>query len=306
LAAAEATVIAVVGPTAVGKTAFAVRLAQRIGGEIVSADSVQVYRGLDIGSAKPTLAERGGVPHHLIDVVDPATEALDAHRFGQLAWAAIADIAGRGRPVVLVGGTGLYVRAALQEWTFEGPEPDPALRAALMRLPNEELFERLLRLDPTRAQRIGRGDRPRLIRALEGGGRGGARPSPYRIRRVFLWRPRAELYRRIEARARAHWHGGLLGEARPLLALPIHHPVRRALGYREALWYWRGLVTSDEGLRLVIRNTRHFAKRQMTWWRRDPDLLRVEAGTRAEDEAIEALAVFAGGLADGGGAARSR
>lgn len=287
---AKPLVVAVAGPTAVGKSDFAIRLAELVGGEIVSADSVQVYRGLDIGTAKPTLEARRRVPHHLIDIVDPFVESMDAHRFSMLARTIVAEIAQRGRVAIVAGGTGLYMKAALGEWTFSGPPPRWEARQAWWQWPTARLYAELQAQDPEAAAQVSPNDRPRIIRLLEGARGGKAGPSPYRLYKVFLWRPRQELYERINRRAEAQWQGGLLDEAQRLLRLPEWHPAARALGYREGRWYWRGLVTSGEGLRLYQRNTRRFAKRQLTWWRREPQDFYCRAGDALEEEAcLEAV-----------------
>jgi tRNA dimethylallyltransferase len=291
-------VLVVVGPTAVGKTAFAIRLAKAVDGEVVSADAVQVYRGLDVGTAKPPLAAREGVPHHLLDVADPHGTWMDAHTFARLAAEALADIHRRGRVPIVAGGTGLYIRAALGEWRFDGPPPDPVRRRLWRQKAQAEgvpaLWEVLRQRDPAKAAALSPHDLPRIVRALEGGGRGERVASPYRLLKFFLWRPRAELYRRIDERAAAQWAGGLLDEALTLLDLPEEAPPARALGYREGRWFWRGLVTWAEGLRLYQRNTRHLAKRQLTWWRRETDLVPVAAGTDEEDVAIARALRFLG------------
>ncbi len=220
----------IAGPTASGKTAVAVALARRVGGEIVNADSQQVYRGLDVGTAKPTPEERAAAPHHLVDVVEPG-EGMDAARFAALADAAIASAASRGRVPVVAGGTGLYLRALLHG-VVAAPGRDPALRARLedeaARLGRPALHARLAAIDPDTAGRIRPNDLVRIVRALEIAA-SGLRPSELHAAHAFqedrydaailaLDPPRAELHARIDARVREMFEAGLLDETRALLA----------------------------------------------------------------------------------------
>ena len=255
---------------------------------MVSADSVQVYRGMDVGSAKPSVAERRGVPHHLIDVVDPG-DVMTVGRYQDLARKAISEIHARKRLPIVSGGTGLYVRAALGEWEIPHIPPDPERRAALEDRARTEgvraLWEELRSLDPERAARIGPGDLPRIVRAFElGKVRGKQRKSPYRLWKVGLWRSREEIHRRIAERAVHLWEEGMVEETGRLLEmrLPLDRPPLSALGYREAAWYLSGRVTWDEGVALFLRNSRRFAKRQLTWWRREEGILWLRADEAAE------------------------
>jgi tRNA dimethylallyltransferase len=270
----------VAGPTASGKTALAVALARRLGGEIVNADSQQVYRGLDVGTAKPTAAERALVPHHLLDLVEPG-EGMDAARFVALADAAIRDIAARGRFPIVAGGTGLYVRALLHG-VVAAPGRDPALRARLeeeaARVGRPALHARLAALDPAAAARIRENDLVRVVRALEiaAGGRlpsalhsaHAFREDRYDAALVALDPPRAELHARIDARVRQMFEGGLLDEARALLgraggALPAKLP----LAYAEAVAVVRGELAPEEAIRRVQVAHRRYARRQIVWLR---------------------------------------
>ena len=272
------------GPTASGKTRLAIQAALRLGGEIVNADSQQVYRGLEVGTAKPTAAERAEVPHHLLDVADPG-EGMDAARWTALADAAIADIASRGRLPMVVGGTGLYLRALLHG-VVDAPGRDPALRtlleeeAALHGRP--ALHRRLAAVDPGAAARIRENDLVRVVRALEiaAGGRTQSElfeahrfaPRRYRYRLLALDIPRDELHRRIEARAGAMARGGLLDEARRLVerfgaALP-----RLPIGYEDAIACARGDFDGDELAARIVRLHRRYARRQMVWLRREQDV----------------------------------
>jgi tRNA dimethylallyltransferase len=270
----------VAGPTASGKTALAVALARRLGGEIVNADSQQVYRGLDVGTAKPTPEERGLAPHHLLDVVEPG-EGMDAARFVALADEAVADIAARGRVPIVAGGTGLYVRALLHG-VVAAPGRDPALRARLEeeagRLGRPALHARLAALDPAAAARIRPNDLVRIVRALEIAA-GGAlpselhaahafRPDRYDALLVALDPPRPALHARIEARVREMFAGGLLDEARALLArFDGTLPARLPIGYAEAAACVRGELALEEAIRRVQVAHRRYARRQVMWLR---------------------------------------
>jgi tRNA dimethylallyltransferase len=274
--------LVVAGPTASGKTALAIALAQRLGGEIVSADSQQLYRGLDVGTAKPTAAERTAVPHHLLDVAEPG-EGMDAARFVALADAAIADVAARGRVPVVAGGTGLYVRALLHG-VVEAPGRDPALRARLEaeaeRLGRPALHARLAGIDPEAAARIRPNDLVRVVRALEiaAGGRTQSelfaahrfQPDRYPARILALDLPRDVLHERIDRRVEAMFAGGLLDEARALAArYGAAVPPKLPIGYAEALACLRGEGTVGDAIGQVQRATRQYARRQVMWLRRE-------------------------------------
>lgn len=274
--------LVIAGPTASGKTALAVALATRLGGEIVNADSQQVYRGLDVGTAKPTSAERAAVPHHLLDVVEPG-EGMDAARFVDLADAAIADVAARGRLPIVAGGTGLYLRALLHG-VVAAPGRDPALRARLeeeaARLGRPALHARLAALDPDAAARIRPNDLVRIVRALEIAA-GGTRPSElyaehafredrYAARLLALDPPRASLHARIDARVAEMFASGLLEEARALAArFGDALPPRLPIGYAEAIGCVRGELDLAEAIRRVQVAHRRYARRQVIWLRRE-------------------------------------
>lgn len=274
--------LVLVGPTAVGKTGAAVALCQAFGAEIVNADSVQVYRGLDIGSAKPTLAERAQAPHHLVDVADPDQEMTAAH-FAELADQAIAQIRAQGKPVLVAGGTGLYVRALLFGLA-PTPAVDPGLRADLARQWQAQgpqaLHARLAALDPASAQRLPAGDRQRVLRALEVCLQTGQPYSQHLARHGFsqerhahrvvgLTRPRPELNQRIEERCRQMWEQGLIEETRALLAAGLSPQAKslQTLGYRQALAVLEGRQEPQAALAEMIQKTKAYAKRQMTWFR---------------------------------------
>jgi len=264
-----------IGPTAVGKTAVALEFARRLDAEIVSADSMQVYRGMDIGTAKPDAAERAVVTHHLIDVVEVA-ERFDVARYIALANAAIADIQHRGKTPLIVGGAGLYLRA-LTEGLSEAPDADPALRAELEAMGRERVLEELRRADPEAAERIGAHNFRRLARALEICRLTGRKSSD--LRREWdrgrlplmhgLERDRADLYARCDARVEAMFRAGLVDEVRSLLprGLAENTTARQALGYKEVITHLDGEATLKETITLVKTRTRQFAKRQLTWFR---------------------------------------
>jgi tRNA dimethylallyltransferase len=282
--AATIAIAVLTGPTASGKTRLAIDVARHLGAEIVSADSQQVYRGLEVGTAKPTAEERAEVPHHLLDVVEPG-ERMDAARWADLADRAIADIAGRGRLPLVVGGTGLYVRALLRG-VVEAPGRDPVLRARLEEeaalLGRPALHARLRAVDPEAADRIRPNDLVRVIRALEMslGGRTqselfadhGFRERRYRYRAFAILLPRDELYRRIELRARAIARGGILEEVRWLLERFGPELPKLPIGYAEAAECVRGRFTVEELTRRIGAAHRRYARRQLIWLRREPEV----------------------------------
>jgi tRNA dimethylallyltransferase len=277
-------ILAIVGPTAAGKTAISVEIAERFGAEVVNADSRQVYRGLDIGSAKPGRSERQRVRHHVLDVADP-DEEFHCARFLELAEAAIDEVQRRGRRVLVVGGTGLYVRV-LRGGLFPGPARDPTLRASLIAREEAEpgrLHADLAQVDPETATRLHPRDHVRLVRALEVYYKTGRPMSWWQHQHRFATGrhpmvllgvdvPRAELYRRIDERCKAMVAAGLVDEVRSLYARGYDPslPPLQSLGYREIGAYVRGEASLDEALCAMARATRRFAKRQLTWFRREP------------------------------------
>jgi len=301
-----APLVAVVGPTASGKSALALRLARARSGEIVSCDSLQVYRGLDVGSAKPTPSERAEVRHHLVDVAGP-DEPFSAATYARLARLALADIAARGRLAVVAGGTGLYLRALLQG-LFEGPSRDEALRRRLEglaeRFGDARLHRLVARVDPEAAARIRPRDRVRVVRALEVyhltgrpisvGQRGGAEPmGGFRRLVVGLDPDRAALREAVRARTRDMLAGGLLEEVRALLGRygPDLRPLR-SIGYRQAVAVVRGEMTAEEAEASIVTETMRFAKRQRTWFRhQQPEVVWY---ARADD-ALAAALLWLGG-----------
>jgi tRNA dimethylallyltransferase len=277
-----APLIAVVGPTAAGKSALGLRLAAERGGEIVSCDSLQVYRGLDVGSAKATPEERARVPHHLLDVVDPGQD-FSAAEYSQLARQALADIRARERLAIVVGGTGLYLRALLQG-LFEGPSRDDALRARLTRMAGRwgsaRLHRLLARVDPEAAARIPPRDLVRIVRALEvfkstgrplsDHHREAAEPLVgFAVHVIGIAPPREALRAAVERRTDEMFARGLLAEVRGLLAAGHAEGLRplRAIGYRQAVDVLAGRATEGEARRDIVVSTMQYAKRQLTWFR---------------------------------------
>lgn len=279
-----------VGPTAVGKSTVALELAQRLKTEIVSADSMQVYRRMDIGTAKPTAAERALVPHHLIDVCE-VSDVFDAKRFVELASQAITDIHSRGNTALVVGGTGMYVRA-LRHGLFEGPPRNAELRVRLEAMTAPQLFEELQRLDPLTAKRIDRHNPRRLVRALEVFHQTGkpiselqkewAKDEPENETSpiVCLDRTREDLHARIERRIDEQIAAGWVGEVRQLLSrgLEKNATALQAAGYRELAAHVHGELPLDQAVTLIKTRTRQLAKRQLTWFRREPQVNWIEMG----------------------------
>lgn len=270
--------IAIVGPTGVGKTALSIRLAEEFHGEIVSADSRQVYRGMDIGTAKPDEEEQRRVPHHLLDLVEPG-EPFTLAQYQQLAYRVIAEINRRGRVPFVVGGSGLYVRAVLEGLTIPRVPPNHGRRAELERADTVDLYQQLQRIDPRAAERIDPRNKRRVIRALEVSETAGEpitslqthRAPPYRILRIGLTLPRPLLYDRINARVDRMLVAGLVDEVRGLMkrGYELDTPAMSGLGYRQIASFVRGEATLDEAVRLLKRDTRRFVHHQYSWFRLD-------------------------------------
>lgn len=274
------TVLAIVGPTASGKSALAIRLARLLGGEVVGTDSMQAYRGMDVGTATPTVTERDGVPHHMIDVWE-IDQAVSVVEFRDKAREAIEAISKRGRLPIVVGGSGLYVRAVLEEMTFPGT--DPELRRRWEQLLAERgaahLHALLAERDPTAAAQIEVNNGRRIVRALEVNELTGAPfvarlPAPvdhYPTVRVGLRIDRAELDLRIEDRVDEMWSAGFVNEVRRLRALGLGQAptAKAALGYAPILQYLAGAIDEQQARRTTIDDTRRFARRQQRWFARD-------------------------------------
>jgi len=284
-------ILVIAGPTASGKSELALELARRLDGEIVSADSMQVYRGMDIGTAKPTPEQRAEIPHHLLDVADP-DQPFSAADFAGAADTAIRDIGSRGRQSIVVGGTGLYIRALLKG-LVDSPGGADEFRQALHeeagRLGNEALLERLRRVDPELAARLHPNNLPRIIRALEvyhltgiplsryqqEHGFSGQR---YRSLQIGIRAGRPLLYNRIDDRVDRMLEQGLVQEVQHLLNAGYgpDSKAMRSIGYKEMAAHLAGESSLEEASRLIKRNTRHYAKRQLTWFNADKDILWLE------------------------------
>ncbi len=285
-------VLAILGPTATGKSALALDLAGRLGGEVINADALQVYRGFDIGTAKPTPEERRRIRHHLVDVLEP-TERFSAGEFARRACRAIAEIRERGGRPIVVGGSGLYVRALL-EGISPVPPGDPEVRAELRRRVEteglESLYEELGKIDPVTAERVAPGDTQRVLRALEVATVSGAPLSEWIDRRpygearvaavrVALTLPRGVLYDAIARRVARMVEGGWVEEVARLLSrgLSTSAPAFQAIGYRQMARHVTGEWGLERAVDETIRATRRYAKRQLTWFRKEPDVVWLDA-----------------------------
>lgn len=262
------------GPTASGKTAFAVDLAEKIGGEIISADSRLVYKGFDIGTAKPTLDERRGIPHYMIDIAEPEVD-YSAGLYVHEAKRIIENIQSRGKVPIIAGGTGLYINILLMNYDLPKVEPDYELREALKR--EEDLPAILAELDPETAQLIDKNDRKKLIRAIEivkttGKPIQRRKNNPeYEIEWIGLNYPRDVLYDRINRRVDLMFEAGLIDETKNLLQKHGRIPnLLYTIGYQEVIQYLDGVLTIDEAVDKLKQNTRRYAKRQLTWFRKNP------------------------------------
>ncbi len=298
--------LAIVGATASGKSALALEIARRAGDvELVSLDSMQVYRGMDIGTAKPTAAERAEVPHHLVDIADPSEE-WSVRATQHAARAALAGIEARGKRAVFVGGTGLYVRAVVDDLDVPGTEPN--VRAAIdAAYSTAGAYARLQRLDPVAAARIEPGNRRRIVRALEvieltgrpfssfGPGLDGYGPPALDVTLVGLAPDADVLSRRIFERIFAMRTAGLLDEVRTLAAHPagLSRTARKAIGYRELLAHLAGEIPDlDDAFDVAATRTRQFARRQRVWFRRDPRIAWVRAGENSAEALDTVLALW--------------
>lgn len=283
--------IIICGPTASGKSELAVRLGEQIGGEIVNADSMQIYRGMDIGTAKPTIEERRGIPHHLIDIITPDTP-FSAADFANAADNAISDIVKRGKTPIITGGTGLYIRALLHG-LVDSPSGDPDLRESLhaeaARIGNQAMLEKLRTVDPALAAQLHPNNLLRIIRGLEVYQQSGIplslhqqqhsfAPKRYHSLKIGIRSDRHELYKRINSRVERMLADGLLAEVSSLLDSGYSRDLKplRSIGYKEATAYLAGETGLTDMTELIKRNTRHYAKRQLTWFNADPDIIWLE------------------------------
>ena len=272
-------VIAVVGATASGKTAYAVELAKKLGGEIISADSRLVYRGFDIGTAKPTMEERESIPHYLIDIVEPEFD-YSAALWAKEAEKCIEGITSRGKVPIIAGGTGLYFRILLENYDLPQVEPNYELRRELEAFSFDELQTRLALLDPETASKIEKNDKKKIIRALEivetlkqpmSKVRGIKNEGKYDVEWIGLNFPREELYERINRRVDIMIEKGLVDETRRLLEKHGRIPnLTDTIGYREIIGYLDGKCILEEACSILKQNSRRYAKRQLTWFRKNP------------------------------------
>lgn len=292
--------VVLTGPTAVGKTKLSIALAKALGGEIISADSMQVYKYMDIGSAKITEKEMDGVPHHLIDVLSPFEE-FHIVRFQDLAKKAMEDIYSRGRIPIFVGGTGFYIQAVTKDIDFTEGEEDKEYREELSRLAaekgNEFLHEMLRNIDPKSAEEIHANNVKRVIRALEFYKENGfpisqhneeqkQNETPYNLAYFVLNAPRELLYERIDRRVDEMMENGLVQEVQKLKDMGCRRDMTsmQGLGYKEILSFLDGEVPLEEAVRILKRDTRHFAKRQLTWFRRESDVIWLDKDKFSFDE----------------------
>ena len=288
------------GPTAVGKSELSLSLAKAIDGEIISADSMQVYRGMDVGSAKLMPSEQQGVPHHLLDILDPEEE-FNVVLFQRLAAQAVRDICQRGHIPIVTGGTGFYIQALLYDIDFTENDEDTSFRSGLEDLAAKEgadvLYQRLLAVDPKACETIHKNTVKRVIRALEFYEKTGQRisehnesqrqnQSPYRFAYFVLNDERSALYSRIDRRVDQMLENGLEAEVRRLAAQGCTKDLvsMQGLGYKEMLAYLNGELSLEEAVYIIKRDTRHFAKRQLTWFRRERDVIWLEKEQYQHDD----------------------
>ena len=299
--------LVVTGPTATGKTALAVQIALRTGGEVISADSMQIYRRMDIGTAKPTAEEMHGVPHHMLDVAEPG-ENFSAARYAEMASACVDDILARGRLPIVAGGTGLYIEGLLRGTEYAAAPADSALRSRLEEeydtMGGAAFRDRLRQVDPERAQILAERDKKRLVRAWEIYCLTGRtitehdRESRQRAPRytaltyVLDYEDRQQLYDRIDRRAAKMFELGLVDEVRALMDanVPMDGTAMQAIGYKQTVDYLRGECTLQQAVELVQLRSRQYAKRQLTWLRRDPDARWIRWKQQPDSEILERTA----------------
>ena len=297
--------IVILGPTAVGKTALSIELAHRLHTEILSGDSMLVYRGLDIGTAKPSIEEQAGIVHHMIDILAPEDE-FSVTKFRELAAAAIHQIHAKGRIPILAGGTGLYIKSLLEDYQFNRTPGDEQYRQQLEQLAVEKgkeyVHEMLAAVDPAAAERLHVNDFRRVIRALEVYHQGGEKISQekrgcqedelaYDAWVVGLDRPREQLYDRINQRVEQMFANGLVEEVKKLLqaGMPRDCQAMQGIGYKEVAAFLAGELSLEEAKLLIQKSTRHFAKRQLTWYRKMPYIHWYDVDALAQNDLLAAV-----------------
>jgi tRNA dimethylallyltransferase len=294
-------IIVLLGPTGVGKTSASILLAKELDTEIISADSMQIYRHMDIGTAKPSEAERAGIRHHMIDIVGPS-EAYSAGRYISEVAPIMEGLFQKGKTPVIVGGTGLYIRA-MTRGIFSGPSSDLELRDLLLAREEEDkgsLYAHLWEIDPETAGRIERNNVRRIIRALEVCTKSGislsylqknlTRPLPYDFIKIGITRERKELYQMIDARVDAMFSAGLIDEVRAIMQMAPDRTPLQAIGYKEIVQYLNQEIDLQEAQRLIKRNSRRYAKRQFTWFRQEEGITWLNAtGMHDSREVFQAV-----------------
>ena len=281
--------IVITGPTASGKTAMSIEMAQKLGGEIINADSMQVYKYMDVGTAKPDMEERAGIPHHLIDVIEP-TDSFSAAQYTQMAHRCIAEVHGKGKIPILVGGTGLYIDSVVYNINYGDSSADEALRRRLNGMAddmgNEHLHKMLAEIDPQSAEKIHPSDRKRIVRALEVYYHTGETMTeqkrksrsegiPYSAELYAIDTDRALLYERINKRVDIMLESGLIDEVKRLTDMGVNREMTsmQGIGYKELIRYLDGEISIDTAIGMIKQGSRRYAKRQLTWFRRNHDII---------------------------------
>jgi tRNA dimethylallyltransferase len=298
---ADRKIIVIAGPTACGKTEYAIRVAQHVDGEVVSCDSMQLYKYMSIGSAKPTPEEQAAVRHWLVDEIDPRDE-FSVARYRDMAKEAINDIISRGKVPVIAGGTGLYLNSLLYDMDFSDADKDAEFRNTLMEEAElfgpEYVYKKLEAIDPVKASKIHPNNLKKVIRALEGASMGkgiadfrdlNKRTDDYDVLLIGLTRDRAELYDRINKRVDIMVEQGLFEEVRDLLEMGLQEEdiSMKGIGYKEIIAYFDGVYPKEEAIEKIKQNTRHLAKRQLTWFRRYEDMHWVNISELGDEGALD-------------------
>ena len=289
-------VVVIAGPTGSGKTALSVEIAKRFGGEIISADSMQIYKYMDIGSAKVTEEEKQGIPHHLLDFLDPTLESFSVADYVELAKEKIEEILNRGKLPIVVGGTGLYISSLADNIEFADSEKSPEIRERLAKLAEEKgnsyVHDMLKEIDPEMAEKVHENNIKRVIRAIEifemsgitlteQNARSKENPSPYNFIMIALTDEREKMYERINKRVDVMMEAGLVSEVKKLKNLGCSKEMQamQGIGYKEVFEFLEGNITEDELSELIKKNTRNYAKRQITWFKRDKRYLWLNVGS---------------------------